>query len=78
VYGYDKLVAIRNNNGKNISRISENKLLFIAFIGGIFGSISAMIIFRHKIKKVPFVVKFILVLMTQIVIFWLYIYYFLN
>ena len=63
-YSFDKLQAIRNN--KNISRISEVNLLFSSFIGGTIGSILAMIIFRHKIRKLSFILKFIFIVSMQV------------
>ena len=68
-YSYDKLQAIRN--GKNISRVPEINLLFSSFIGGTVGSILAMIIFRHKIKKLSFMLKFIFIVILQIVIYYI-------
>ena len=68
-YGFDKLQAIRNsNNNKKISRIPEKKLLFVGLIGGSPGAILSMFLFRHKIKKLSFMLKFILVVFLQILI----------
>jgi len=63
VYGIDKLKAIQNN--KNIRRIPENKLLFLTFIGGSFGAILSMLFFRHKIKKLSFMIKYFLIILVQ-------------
>ncbi|QOY53825.1 DUF1294 domain-containing protein [Candidatus Sulfurimonas marisnigri] len=60
LYAYDKIQAL-----KNIQRVSENKLLFSAFIGGTIGSIISMLIFIHKIKKPLFVIKFSIVAIVQ-------------
>ena len=65
LYSFDKLQAMRVE--KNISRVSELRLLFFTFVGGTVGSILAMLIFRHKIKKTSFLWKFILVCILQIV-----------
>ena len=65
LYSFDKLQAMRVE--KNISRVSELRLLFFTFVGGTVGSILAMVIFRHKIKKFSFLWKFILVCILQIV-----------
>lgn len=65
LYSFDKLQAMRVE--KNISRVSELQLLFFTFVGGTVGSILAMVIFRHKIKKISFLWKFILVCILQIV-----------
>ena len=46
LYGLDKYKAIRRE-----WRIPERALLLMAFVGGAFGAISAMRIFRHKTRK---------------------------
>jgi len=71
VYAYDKLQSIKNS--KNIKRVSENKLLFLTLIGGTVGSFLAMIIFRHKVKKVSFIIKFSVVVIIQALVTYLYI-----
>lgn len=45
----DKQKAIHNR-----WRLAENLLLFIAFIGGTFGTLIGMYLFHHKTKKVKF------------------------
>lgn len=45
----DKQKAIHNK-----WRISENILLFIALIGGSFGTLISMHLFHHKTKKIKF------------------------
>ena len=45
-YGLDKYKAIRQE-----WRIPERALLLMAFVGGAFGALSAMRIFRHKTRK---------------------------
>ena len=46
LYGLDKYKAIRRE-----WRIPERALLLMAFVGGAFGALSAMRIFRHKTRK---------------------------
>ena len=46
LYGLDKYKAIRRE-----WRIPERALLIMAFVGGAFGALSAMRIFRHKTRK---------------------------
>ena len=70
LYGYDKALALTTH--KNISRISENKLLFSTLLGGAIGSLSAMLLFRHKIKKTSFILKFFIVLIVQILLAFFY------
>lgn len=64
LYAYDKLKAL--NVSKNNRRVSELKLLFSTLIGGTVGSVVAMLLFRHKIKKPSFIIKFSLVLILQV------------
>ena len=71
VYSYDKSVAIQTT--KNISRVSENKLLLSSFIGGSIGSLISMFLFRHKIKKSSFIIKFSIMFLVQIALVYLYI-----
>ncbi len=71
LYGYDKLQAIRSS--KNISRVSENKLLFITLLGGTIGALLSMLIFRHKIKKPSFMIKFSIVVILQAIGIFIYI-----
>ncbi len=71
LYAYDKLQALRNS--RNISRVSENKLLFSTIIGGTVGSLLSMLMFRHKIKKPSFMIKFSLVVILQAFAIYFYI-----
>jgi uncharacterized membrane protein YsdA (DUF1294 family) len=59
--GYDKRLAINNKN-----RISEKTLLLWVALGGIIGSSLAMSIFRHKISKKSFLLKFTGIIILQI------------
>lgn len=49
LYGLDKYRAIHNQ-----WRIPERLLLLLAVLGGAFGSLFAMRLFRHKTKKTKF------------------------
>ena len=66
LFAYDKFRALHIS--KNVSRISEKKLLLSSLIGGSIGSVLAMLFFRHKIKKFSFLIKFLLLFIFQIVI----------
>ena len=68
LYAYDKIQAL-----KNMRRISENKLLCSTLMGGSLGSIISMLTFRHKVKKLSFVIKFSIVLVAQVVAMYFYI-----
>jgi uncharacterized membrane protein YsdA (DUF1294 family) len=67
IYAYDKFQALKKSQ-----RVSEMKLLGSSLLGGSVGSILAMLIFRHKIKKASFIIKFSLVVIIQAVGFYLY------
>ena len=71
LYAYDKLQSLKNT--KNIQRVSEKKLLFTTLLGGTIGSILAIIILRHKIKKTSFIIKFSVVVIIQAIVTFLYI-----
>lgn len=61
LYGWDKHKAIY---GKR--RISELALLAWAFLGGAFGALCAMILFRHKTRNTKFIVLIPLFLALQL------------
>ena len=71
LYAYDKFKSLKS--AKIVQRVSEKKLLFTTLLGGTVGSILAMIILRHKIKKVPFIIKFSVVVIIQAIVTFLYI-----
>lgn len=67
VFGLDKRKAVKHQR-----RISENTLLFTTFLGGTIGSVFAMLVFRHKVSKPSFLLKFGLVVLIQIVIIYFF------
>lgn len=69
LFAIDKYKAKKSNHQK-VSRISEKTLLIFSFLGGTLGAIISMILFRHKIKKISFLIKFIVVVLIQIGLFW--------
>lgn len=71
MYGYDKLQALKNLT--SIQRVSEIKLLLSSLLGGTIGSIISMVLFRHKIKKASFIIKFLLIVILQIIAIFFYI-----
>ena len=71
LYGYDKFKALKNS--RDVRRISENKLLFSSLVGGTIGSLVSIFLFRHKIKKISFLIKLTLVIVIQITVIYLYI-----
>ena len=64
LYGYDKLKALHND--RSIRRVPEFRLLLSSLLGGSAGSLIAMFLFRHKIKKPSFVMKFVSVVILQL------------
>ena len=48
-WGYDKLQAKANG-----WRISERSLFVLILVGGAFGALAGMQLFRHKTRKPPF------------------------
>jgi len=71
LYAYDKFQSLKST--KKVQRVSEKKLLFATLFGGTIGSLLAMVILRHKIKKVSFIIKFSIVVIIQVIVIFLYI-----
>jgi len=69
LYLYDKINAIINK--KTITRVSEKHLLLFALLGGAIAALLSMILFRHKIKKISFLIKFFIVVIVDIFILYL-------
>ena len=63
IYGIDKYKSIKHKY-----RISENTLISLSIIGGVFGSILGMIIFHHKTKKIRFKISIPIILIIWICI----------
>ena len=62
LFAYDKRAAIAGNR-----RISEDRLLAVAFLGGSIGAKLGQMIMRHKIRKEPFRQQLNGILAVQIV-----------
>lgn len=68
IFGWDKRLSIKHKR-----RIPESTLLGVTFVGGTLGSVLGMLIFRHKISKKSFLLKFALVVLVQAgLIYWLW------
>jgi uncharacterized membrane protein YsdA (DUF1294 family) len=67
ITAYDKRLAKLRK-----TRISEHQLLTISLIGGTFGSLCAMLLFRHKTSKTPFILKFIFIIVLQALIVYVF------
>ncbi|MCI8582096.1 MAG: DUF1294 domain-containing protein [Dorea sp.] len=63
VYGLDKRRARQHQ-----WRISERTLLGLALIGGSAGALAGMYLFRHKTKKLKFVVGVPVILAVQLIL----------
>ncbi len=59
-FGWDKKLAIQHKR-----RIPESTLLGLTFMGGTGGAIVGMLIFRHKVSKKSFLLKFSGVVLIQ-------------
>ncbi len=62
IYGIDKLFA-----KLGLFRIPEKALLATTFMFGILGSIAAMMIFKHKIRKTSFQHNFVVIAFLRII-----------
>ena len=62
VYTFDKF-----RSRINASRISEKELFTFSIIGGFLGASLSMALFRHKVSKVSFLIKHILIMLIWIV-----------
>lgn len=63
IYGIDKYRSIKHKY-----RVSENTLIILAILGGVFGAFFGMIVFHHKTKKKKFVI-----LIPILMLMWVYI-----
>jgi len=67
IFGIDKRKAVKHQR-----RISENALLTVTFFGGTIGALLGMLVFRHKISKRSFLLKFSGIVIMQITLVYLY------
>ncbi|REC50169.1 DUF1294 domain-containing protein [Chryseobacterium pennipullorum] len=63
IFGLDKYKAKRHHR-----RIPEHVLLGLSLAGGFAGAACSMILFNHKVSKKSFLVKFILVVLIDLVV----------
>jgi uncharacterized membrane protein YsdA (DUF1294 family) len=68
-YAHDK-----NKAKKNTWRTSENRLLFFALIGP-FGAYAAMLMFRHKTRKLKFYLVPVYAILHIALLFWVLMYF---
>jgi uncharacterized membrane protein YsdA (DUF1294 family) len=69
VYWWDKQAAIENG-----SRVRETTLLWLAFLGGSLGAVTAQQTLRHKTRKEPFRTTLMMITAFHIILVatWLY------
>ncbi|UPQ76744.1 DUF1294 domain-containing protein [Chryseobacterium nepalense] len=60
IFGIDKRKAVKHQR-----RIPESTLLSLTFLGGTIGALLGMLVFRHKISKRSFLLKFALIVLIQ-------------
>ncbi len=65
VYGFDKGVASLQRS--DVQRVPEKVLHFIKLIGGSLGAWVAQKAFNHKLRKRSFMIKFLLIVVLQII-----------
>jgi uncharacterized membrane protein YsdA (DUF1294 family) len=63
-FGIDKL-----NSKKRGTRIPESRLLLLAFFGP-FGALASMLLFRHKTRKIKFLIIPIFAILQAFFLFW--------
>lgn len=64
IMGYDKFRAIKNK-----TRISEKTILTIAILGGSTGTLLGMLLFKHKIRKMKFILLIPILIIIHISIY---------
>ncbi len=72
--GFFQMARDKRNAERKKGRISEKRLFFVAVLGGSVGSIMAMYLFRHKTQHVSFVLGMPLILIVQLVLFYLWLF----
>lgn len=67
--GFASMAIDKTFAQKKKDRISEKTLFIIAALGGSFGSVVGMQVFRHKTKHIKFVVGMPLILVLQVALY---------
>ena len=68
VFAWDKLLA----RARARRRISENALLLLVALGGTVGGLFSMLVFRHKNRKMSFLLRFFAIAAVQVFLGWLW------
>ena len=66
--GFFVMLIDKRKAKKGAWRISEQALFYITLLGGGFGTILGMYVFRHKTKKLRFTIGFPVILICEIVL----------
>ena len=71
IYGYDKRKSIKKK-----WRVRESVLLFLAVMLGGVGALAGMLFFRHKTRKRKFTVTIPLIILAELLVFFVFSDYF--
>ncbi len=69
-FGFDKYKSTAKHR-----RIPEKILLFLSLIGGSIGAIAGMYTFRHKTRKISFQLQLALILLLQMGVVYVFLYF---
>lgn len=68
IIGFLAMWVDKRKAQKGAWRISEQTLFYITLLGGGFGTITGMYLFRHKTKKLRFTIGFPVILVSEIIL----------
>lgn len=68
IIGFLAMYIDKEKAKKGKWRIKENTLLVITLLGGGIGTIAGMYSFRHKTKKMKFVIGFPVIIITEVIL----------
>lgn len=73
IIGFCAMLIDKQKAKSGAWRIPEKSLFIITLLGGGFGTIAGMYLFRHKTKKLYFTIGFPVILITEIslIVYWL-------
>ena len=73
LFGFLAMFIDKHKAKRGAWRIPEKTLFIITLLGGGFGTIAGMYLFRHKTKKLYFTIGFPVILITEIalIVYWI-------
>ena len=73
IIGFFAMLIDKQKAKRGAWRIPEKTLFIITLLGGGFGTIAGMYLFRHKTKKIYFTIGFPVILITEIslIVYWI-------